>query len=158
MTGLERNSDVVAMCCYAPLFAFEGEHQWNPNLIGFDHLTSYGSPSYWAQKLFAANIGDHYLPTESTDDDLHCSATLDTASGTVFLKLVNTTARARTTKLRFVASDVTQAATQVLTGEPTARNSLIRPDLIALRPGNLTGTGGIFEYEVPAYSATVVTC
>ncbi len=128
MTGLERNSDVVAMCCYAPLFAFEGEHQWNPNLIGFDHLTSYGSPSYWAQTIFAANIGDRYLPTESTDDDLHYSATLDTASGAVFLKLVNTTAQARTAKLHFVGSDATAATIQVLAGEPTARNSLAHPD------------------------------
>ena len=63
MTGLERNSDVVALSCYAPLFAFDGKTQWNPNLIGFDHLSSYVSPSYWAQQMFAANIGDRFLPT-----------------------------------------------------------------------------------------------
>jgi alpha-L-arabinofuranosidase len=158
MTGLERNSDVVALSCYAPLFAFDGENQWNPNLIGFDQLTSYASPSYWAQQLFAANIGDRYLPTACTDDELHCSATIDTVDTTTFLKVVNTTSKARTVELRFVGSDSTVAATQVLTGNPADRNSLVHPDLIAPIPGTLAGTDGTFSYDVPAHSATVITC
>ena len=89
MTVLERNADVVVMQCYAPLFAFDGHSQWNPDLIGFDHLRSYGSPSYWVQQLFATFVGDRYLPTASTSGMLHCSTTVDTESGAMFLKIAN---------------------------------------------------------------------
>ncbi|MCA1996870.1 MAG: alpha-L-arabinofuranosidase, partial [Armatimonadetes bacterium] len=62
MTGMERNSDVVAMASYAPLFANVNHKGWNPDLICFDGLRAYGTPSYYVQKLFAHNRGDRSLP------------------------------------------------------------------------------------------------
>ena len=64
LTGLERNADVVLMSCYAPLLVNvnPGARQWTTNLIGYDALTSYGSPSYYMQTLFAQNKGDRVLP------------------------------------------------------------------------------------------------
>jgi len=66
LTGLERNSDVVIMQCYAPLFVNvnPGARQWGTNLIGYDALHSFGSPSYYMQVMFAENTGDVVLPTE----------------------------------------------------------------------------------------------
>ena len=29
--------------------------QWSTDLIGYDALTSYGSPSYYAQKMFSTH-------------------------------------------------------------------------------------------------------
>jgi alpha-L-arabinofuranosidase len=48
MTGMERNSDIVTMASYAPLFVNvnPGGMQWETDLIGYDTLNSYGSPSY----------------------------------------------------------------------------------------------------------------
>lgn len=64
LTGLERNADVVVMNCYAPLFVNvnPGGRQWAVNLIGYDALTSFGSPSYYVQRMFATNRGDTVLP------------------------------------------------------------------------------------------------
>jgi alpha-L-arabinofuranosidase len=64
LTGLERNADVVQMACYAPLFVNvnRGARQWGTNLIGYDALTSFGSPSYYMQSLFSHNKGDTVLP------------------------------------------------------------------------------------------------
>ncbi len=62
MTGLERNSDVVQMAAYAPLFANANRPCWNPNLIWFDSARAYGTPSYYAQQLFSRNRGDVALP------------------------------------------------------------------------------------------------
>ena len=42
---MERNSDVVAMASYAPLFANVNYKKWNPDLINFDASRSYGTPS-----------------------------------------------------------------------------------------------------------------
>jgi alpha-L-arabinofuranosidase len=67
MTGLERNSDVVVMSSYAPLFGHEDAWQWRPNLIWFDNLTSYATPNYYVQQLFSVNRGDEVLPVTITD-------------------------------------------------------------------------------------------
>lgn len=64
MTGLERNSDVVAMASYAPLLVNLNHRAWNPDLINFDSAKWYGLPSYYVQKMFAENRGDVSLPTD----------------------------------------------------------------------------------------------
>jgi alpha-N-arabinofuranosidase len=66
LTGLERNADVAIMNCYAPLFVNvnPGGRQWAVNLIGYDALRSFGSPSYYVQKMFSNNRGDVVLPAK----------------------------------------------------------------------------------------------
>ena len=62
--GLERNSDLVIMQCYAPLMVNvnPGARQWQTNLIGYDALHSFGSASFYGQKMFSQNRGDRVLP------------------------------------------------------------------------------------------------
>ncbi|MBN2001312.1 hypothetical protein JW935_27455 [candidate division KSB1 bacterium] len=64
LTGLERNADIVIMNCYAPLFTRvnPGGSQWRTNLIGYNTLTSFGSPSYYVQKMFFKTKGDRVIP------------------------------------------------------------------------------------------------
>ncbi len=64
MTGLERNSDVVVMASYAPLFVNVNHRRWNPDLINFDSSRAYGLPSYYVQQLFAQHRGDVVLPVQ----------------------------------------------------------------------------------------------
>ncbi len=71
MTGMERNSDIVLISCYAPLFVNVsdlrggGSMQWKTDLIGYDALHSYGSPAYYGQKMFSTQHGDEILATDS---------------------------------------------------------------------------------------------
>jgi alpha-N-arabinofuranosidase len=69
MTGMERNSDLVIMSCYAPLFVNVNKDamQWRTDLIGYDTLTSFGSPAYYAQKMFSLYHGDVVLPIVAQD-------------------------------------------------------------------------------------------
>jgi alpha-L-arabinofuranosidase len=62
MTGMERNSDVVVMAAYAPLFCNANHKRWPINLINFDSTRNYGLPSYYVQKLFSEHRGDVVLP------------------------------------------------------------------------------------------------
>lgn len=62
MCGMERNSDIVTMCSYAPLFVNINHRAWNPNLIDFDSSRVYGIPSYYVQQMFSQNKGDVVLP------------------------------------------------------------------------------------------------
>ncbi len=59
MTGMERNSDLIVMAAYAPLLVNvnPGGMQWESDLIGYDAMSSYGSPSYYAQVMFGSHIG-----------------------------------------------------------------------------------------------------
>jgi alpha-L-arabinofuranosidase len=57
MCGMEKNSDIVPMNSYAPLFVNINHRSWNPDLINFNSSEVYCTPSYYVQKLFAGNIG-----------------------------------------------------------------------------------------------------
>jgi alpha-L-arabinofuranosidase len=64
MTGLERNSDVVVMAAYAPLFCNANHKRWPINLINFDSARAFGLPSYYVQQMFSQHRGDVVLPVE----------------------------------------------------------------------------------------------
>ena len=73
MTGLERNSDVVVMASYAPLFANVNYKKWNPDLIDYDSSRVYGLPSYYVQKMFGENRGEVTLPIEVLSPEVTAS-------------------------------------------------------------------------------------
>lgn len=62
MTGMERNSDIVAMSSYAPLFVNVANKQWNPDAIVFNASQAYGTPSYHVQAMFSNNRADRIVP------------------------------------------------------------------------------------------------
>jgi alpha-L-arabinofuranosidase len=64
MTGMERNSDIVELASYAPLFVNMNHRAWNPDLINFDSSRWYGLPGYYVQQMFSANRGDEVLPVQ----------------------------------------------------------------------------------------------
>ena len=63
MTGMERNSDLVVMAAYAPLFGNVNGLRWQPDLIYYNQTQAFGTPSYYVQKMFSQNRGDDVLPS-----------------------------------------------------------------------------------------------
>ncbi|KAK2652204.1 hypothetical protein Ddye_012060 [Dipteronia dyeriana] len=57
LIGLEKNSDIVEMASYAPLFVNTNDRRWNPDAIVFDSSQAYGTPSYWVQTYFKESSG-----------------------------------------------------------------------------------------------------
>ena len=53
--GMERNSDVVKMTSYAPLFENENRRDWPCNLIHINSSEVYGRASYYVQQMSAEN-------------------------------------------------------------------------------------------------------
>jgi alpha-L-arabinofuranosidase len=151
MTGLERNSDVVLMSSYAPLYANYNHTQWNPDLIGYDQLSSFGSTSYWVQQLFARNVGDKVLPVTATAAGLYYSATADSRGGQVYLKIVNPGAEDVPAQIAFGGRSAQTASIEVLGDpDPQAGNTLASPDAVVPSHGTLRGSSGVFTYQVPA--------
>jgi alpha-N-arabinofuranosidase len=72
LIGLEKNSDVVQMACYAPLFVNDNDRVWNPDAIVFNSWQQYGTPSYWMQTYFRESSGAmiHPIMISSSYSDL----------------------------------------------------------------------------------------
>ncbi len=111
MTGLERNADVIKMASYAPLFAHIDGWQWAPDLIWFDNLVSYGTPSYYVQKMFSNNKGTKVVSITMNDstvtgqDSLYASACIDKSSNELIVKVVNTLGKEQMLDIGFTGSN-----------------------------------------------------
>jgi alpha-L-arabinofuranosidase len=64
LSGIERNSDIMPMASYAPMLANVHAINWRPDLIYFDGVSSYGTPSYYVQKMFAESRLASVAPVE----------------------------------------------------------------------------------------------
>ena len=164
MTSMERNSDLIVMHCYAPLFVNinPGGMQWKTDLIGYNARESYGSPAYYAQVMFASHIGDVTPKSELKADAgvfLPYSVTRDTKTGKVFVKVVNTGGDARPVKLVLNGLGNVRAEGQAVTlhaDGPTETNSLTEPTKIMPVTAPLKNVAPTFEYTFPAWSITVL--
>jgi len=162
MTGLERNGDVVRMASYAPLFAHIDGWQWKPELIWFDNLRSYGTPSYYVQKLFANNPGDVTVPVNLAAADgakLYASATRARAAGELILKVVNGTETPVNVMLDLGGATAPGRKAKVftLTGDSAlAENSFAEPTRVIPQESKLEITSPRFEYKFSANSLTVL--
>lgn len=99
LTGMARNSDAVAMTCYAPLLARMGYAQWSPNLIWFDERTLCRTPSYYVQQMFSENLGDCNVRVDGAE--VPCQASYSARREELVLMLVNATGEARELSLDF---------------------------------------------------------
>ena len=124
MTGLERNSDLVQMASYAPLFANVNGIQWLPDLIYYDSSRGvFGTPSYYVQELFSQNRGDVVLPAVvSGTTSLYASSSLLRSNGQIIVKVVNTNSTPLATTFNVTGvNSIASSATviQLTSGSPT---------------------------------------
>jgi alpha-N-arabinofuranosidase len=180
LASLERNADHVLMASYAPLLANlshvggpsrDNSLQWVTNLIGYDALTAYGTPSYYVQKMFVEALGDVVLdsrgkgvPNWTSSDNktfpaLHWVATRSEKSGRIQLKIAS---RASTPQnVHISLAGVKRVAptgrfTVLSSPDPEAGNSLESPTRIVPQARELKSLGREFTLTVPAYSVSVL--
>lgn len=70
LNAIERNSDIMPMASYAPLLANLHSVNWRPDLIYFDNVSSYGTPSYYVQKMLADSRVDNVVPVAVKSEEL----------------------------------------------------------------------------------------
>ncbi len=188
MACMKRNSDIVLLSCYAPLFVnvsqLNGQGrsmQWSSDLIGYHALTSYGSPSYHAQKMFSTMHGDEILATDSQNiptrqwqprafrggnpppprpirEVFYC-ATRDRKSGVIYLKIVNAAGFASRINIQINgASKISREGEVVsLVGHNLDdTNSLEQPHKIVPQTEKAHNLSANFTRDFPAYSITVL--
>ena len=157
LTGLERNSDVVVMSAYAPLFVNvnPGGMQWSSDLIGYDALNSYGSPSYYTQVMFASCLGDHTVSSNLTGAGERFFYSATASSNKLCLKLVNASSAEQSLSITLhgVAPAARTVRTTTLHANTTwATNTIKDPQRIVPVKSTLQSSGGRITFAAPAYS------
>ena len=162
MTQMEKNSDIVVMNCYAPMFVNvnPGARQWRPNLIGYDGLRVYGSPSYYAIKLFSTNLGDEILKMTAADTEVLMLVTLGTASlvpstPSWFTRPMQT--RPSRSPSQEAAHSVLTATALTLSGDAQATNAIDTPDRVVPVTSTVSSVKSGFTYTVPKHGIVVLT-
>ena len=183
MTGLERNSDIVIMASYAPLFVnvSPGGMQWPTDLIGYDALGSYGSPAFYAQVMFNNNRGDEILATSAENigsrtwqppaarggqppppqqvPTLFHVATRDSKTGIIYLKLVNPLGTPQEVRLEIkgAGSVLSEGESVIMKADnPSDTNSLAEPRKIVPVAAKESGFGAGFTRTLAPYSINIL--
>jgi alpha-L-arabinofuranosidase len=160
MAAMERNSDIILMQCYAPLFVNvnPGARQWRPDLIGYDALSAYGSPSYYAIQMFSRNVGDEIMAVTSSGTSIQGCATRDSKKGEIIVKLVNPeqTAQSLSIEIKGVSSVKSKATAITLAGNPEDTNSLGHPCNVVPVTKTVRGVKPGFMYTLPPNSIVVL--
>ncbi|MBV8156216.1 MAG: hypothetical protein JO278_01085 [Dyella sp.] len=135
--------------------------QWPSDLIGYDALSSYGSPSYWVQVMFAERTGTEVVASTLTNAGPRIaeSVTRDEERRKIFIKVVNGTSNPQ----RFqIALDGTpnvkrQATLVTMSGKsPNATNTIDHPENIKPVERMVQVAGPKFEYSFVPYSVNVM--
>jgi alpha-N-arabinofuranosidase len=160
MTAMERNGDLVTMQCYAPLLVNvnPGGRQWRPNMIGYDALQVYGSPSYYAFQMFSRNCGDSLLKVSQAGAPLLSSVTRDSGSGDLFIKYVNPqpTPQTITIDVKGVRSVAPIATETLLAADPKETNALDDSQKVVPHTRKISGIQSVFTHTFPPNSITVL--
>jgi alpha-N-arabinofuranosidase len=163
LTGLERNSDLVIMSSYAPLFVNvnPGGMQWAPDLVGYDALSSYGSPSYWTQVMFSTHLGTEVVPAAlaNAPPRVFGSATRDDTTHKLFVKVVNATSTSQSVAISLtgVKKLAPQAKLTTMSGKtPNATNSITHPDAVVPITHTVSVAGPKFTQNFGPYSVNVL--
>jgi alpha-N-arabinofuranosidase len=185
MTGMERNADLVQIHCYAPLFVNvnPGGMQWKSDLIGYNALTSYGSPAYHTQKLFSQYIGNAVVPSSAKNipsqtytqpasrnnaattprakqvATFFYSVTRNTTTGTIYLKLVNTAPVAQTIEISMNGAKAVkpEGTSVLLTAEKTTdTNTITEPNKIVPVTTKIKGLAANMTRVLAPYSINIL--
>ena len=155
--------------------------QWSSDLIGYDSLTSYGSPSYYAQKMFSTMHGDEILATDALNvatrtwqrparrgnaapapeqlQELFFVATREAKSGVIYLKVVNTAGSARQINIQIDGAPKLKSKGEavVLAGKAMDdTNSINTPENLIPHTEMVSGISSSFSRDFPPYSITVL--
>jgi alpha-L-arabinofuranosidase len=163
LTGVERNSDVVVMSSYAPLLVnvHNGGMQWHPDLIGYDGLASYGSPSYYVLSLFAGHIGDQVPASTMTGGGprVAYSVTTQASTGKVFLKVVNGVPTPQDLEVDLTGVSAINGAarlTQLHALSPADTNTIDDPKHIVPVTSTIPVSGTKLKHTIPGYSFELI--
>ena len=133
--------------------------QWSSDLIGYDTLNSYGSPSYYAQVMFASCLGDHTLDSFVAGAGHRFFYSVTSSPVKLCVKLVNASSAEQPVAL---ALNGLGAAThtvhiETLKGNTIwATNTITQPERIVPVKSTASVKGERMQHVMPGYSIQVL--
>ena len=160
LMGLERDSDLVVMSSYAPIWVNvnTGGQQWATDLIGFNNTSSFGSASYYAQQMLNLNHGSLVIG-DTIIGSSNLQAIVTRTGGAYYVTVVNPGASASTTTINIAGVSNISSTGEVITlaaSSATAVNSISNPTLISPVTTIVSGLASTFTQVFPAYSLTIL--
>jgi alpha-L-arabinofuranosidase len=167
ITGMERNSDIVRMASYAPLFECRNDRTWPVNLIWYDNLQVVGRSSYYVQKVFAENRPSRNLHSEIhqrgdiPSDSLRqfAVAGLDEQKGEIVIKVVNAVEKPWRSGIKITGGKKIMRKGEVVTLAASSladENSYTEPQRISPVATEFGGFSDDFIYDFKPCSLTVL--
>lgn len=167
MQGMERNSDIVTMASYAPIFVNENNQNWMPDMIRFDATHSYGTPSYYVQKLMSQKLGTRNITWMEEGNSMQSEegksaqrrvyASASREGNKLYVKLVNPNSENFATMLTiqgYTASGV--VLTQMTAESDAAENTAENMYRVVPVEKALAACGTNIQLDIPAYSFNVL--
>ncbi|XP_021900939.1 LOW QUALITY PROTEIN: alpha-L-arabinofuranosidase 1-like [Carica papaya] len=163
LIGVEKNSDIVEMASYAPLFVNVNDRMWTPDAIVFDSSRMYGTPSYWMQQFFRESSGatllNSTLQTNSSDSLIADAITwkdTNTGKNNIKIKIVNFGWKPVILKVSLsgIDSNFSWTQTELTSCNVTDENSLDEPDKIVPRVTQLGNVGEDLTFLLSPHSIT----
>ncbi|KAI4991732.1 hypothetical protein ZWY2020_040118 [Hordeum vulgare] len=164
LTGLEKNSDVVQMASYAPLFINDNDRTWNPDAIVFNSWQQYGTPSYWMQTLFRESSGAtvHPISLSSSCSGLLAASAItwhDDENSFLRVKIVNFGPDAvgltiSATGLQGSINALGSTATVLTSGGVMDENSFANPNKVVPVTVELRDAAEEMQVTLPPHSLT----
>jgi alpha-N-arabinofuranosidase len=161
LMGLEKNSDIVTMSSYAPLFFNVNDNAWPVNMIGFDNQSVFGRTSYWVNRMMAENRPDVLSNTISADStkNLFCISGFDRKTNEIVIKVANVGAAPQKVIFRFGKTKLTGSAAEVTTlthPDFTAENSLYNSNVVIPRKSQIIVLKEDIEKEFSPWSFSIL--
>jgi alpha-L-arabinofuranosidase len=160
ITGMERNADLVLGASYAPILVNVNAPTWPTNLIGYDALSSFGSPSYYVQRLLGTQRGDTVVRSQfqGSNGQLASVVSRDARTGALFVTVVNPSDTLQLMRVSVSGAGriAGRGTATVLSGDVAAQNTLADPVHVAPVTAEVGGLGTSFAYQFPAHSVTVL--
>jgi alpha-L-arabinofuranosidase len=155
LTGIERNSDIVVLASYAPLFARLGYTQWSHDLIWFDGEKAYGSPSYYVQKIYSTLTGTDLLQVTKDHEEIPFSVSYDKNEHVIFVKLANILEKKVQVRLETAFELAEEGEVYIMQGQEDAVNSICEPFNVAPERQEIKVRNGM-DYDIAAKSFHVI--
>jgi len=172
MVGLERNSDVVAMASYAPLFGKEEYSQWAPDLIWFNNAEVYGTPNYYVQQMFGNNVASTVLPAsidmrsgesyeagrggKQGEEPFYFIAGRDDKTDEIILKIVNANDYAVNASIEIKGQSIAPQGTKLsLQADRSMENTFTEPIAVLPKEQAIDGLSNTFTLELAKQSITI---
>ena len=170
--GMERNSDVVKMTSYAPLFENENRRDWPTNLIHINSTEVYGRASYYVQQMAAEHRPTYnvYVSEPTTDGQEtfaakpaaqtrhFCQTGFDEKTSELVIKVVNGTEQPyrRSFTVEGARSVMPTGHVVTLSGNAQDENTFEQPTKLAPQTSVYGKFGKQFDYEFAPMSFTVM--